>query len=40
VKDLIIVHTPDVTLVAHKKDEQSVKQMIEQLKEQGLQGYL
>lgn len=40
VKDLIIVHTPDVTLVAHQKDEQAVKQMIEKLKQEGLQGYL
>lgn len=40
VKDLIIVHTPDVTLVANQNDEQSVKQLIERLKAEGLQGYL
>lgn len=40
VKDLIIVHTPDATLVANRQDEQSVKQLLEQLRSQGLEEYL
>lgn len=40
VQDLIIVHTPDATLIANRRDEQSVKQLLEQLKEQGLEEYL
>ena len=40
VRDLIIVHTPDVTLVADRKDEQSVKRLIESLAEAGLEDLL
>lgn len=36
VENLIIVHTPDATLVADKRQEQSVKKLIEELKKRGL----
>jgi len=39
-KDCIIVHTPDVTLVARKQDEESVRKLVEILKERGLNKYL
>lgn len=39
-KDCIIVHTADVTLVARKQDEESVRKLVELLKEQGQQKYL
>ncbi|QDU64872.1 Mannose-1-phosphate guanylyltransferase [Planctomycetes bacterium Pan216] len=40
VRDLIIVQTPDGTLVADKAHEQDVKRLLEQLKERGLNQYL
>ncbi len=40
VKDLIIVHTPTATLVADKRDEGSIKQLIEELERRGLQSFL
>ena len=40
VKDLIIVHTPTATLVADKRDESSVKQLIAELERRGLTEYL
>jgi mannose-1-phosphate guanylyltransferase len=40
VRDLIVVHTPDATLVADRKDEQSVKKLLDRLKELGLEQYL
>ena len=40
VKDLIIVHTPTATLVADKRDESSVKQLIAELERRGLSEYL
>ncbi len=39
-KDLIVVHTPDATLVAHKDDEESIRHAVQQLKESGLDEYL
>ncbi len=39
-EDLIIVVTQDATLVARRSDEQSVKKLLDDLKERGLQGYL
>jgi mannose-1-phosphate guanylyltransferase len=39
-KDLIIVHTPDATLVADKKDEESIRKLTQLLKERGWEGYL
>jgi len=40
VKDLVIVHTPTATLVAHKRDENSLKQLVEELERRGLTDYL
>ena len=40
VKDLIIVHTPSATLVADKRDESSVRQLITELERRGLAEYL
>jgi mannose-1-phosphate guanylyltransferase len=40
IDDLIVVHTPDVTFVAHKSDEQTVKQLLAELEAQGLIQYL
>lgn len=40
VEDLIIVHTPDATLVARKGDENAVKRLIELIRERGYERYL
>lgn len=40
VQDLIMVHTPDVTLVAHRDDEQRVKQLLAELERRGRQSVL
>ncbi|MBL4886355.1 MAG: mannose-1-phosphate guanylyltransferase [Planctomycetaceae bacterium] len=40
IKNCIIVHTPQATLVADKSDENSIKELIKLLKKQGLQDYL
>ena len=40
VEDLIIVHTPDATLVARKGDENAVKKLIELIRERGYERYL
>jgi len=40
IRNCIIVHTPDATLVAEKSDENGIKKLIEQMKQQGLQEYL
>ena len=40
VKDLIIVHTPTATLVADKRDEGSIKQLIAELERRNLTKYL
>lgn len=40
VSDLIIVHTPDATLVANKHDEESIRHLTKMLEERGLTGYL
>jgi mannose-1-phosphate guanylyltransferase len=39
-KDCLVVHTPDATLVANKHDEESVRQVVKLLREQGWQQYL
>lgn len=39
-KDILVVHTPDATLVADKKNEESVRKLVELLKERGWEGYL
>lgn len=40
VTDLIIVHTPTATLIADKRDEGSLKQLITELEQRGLHDYL
>ncbi len=40
VKDLVVVVTPDATLVAHKGCEESIRQVIESLKSQGWKDHL
>lgn len=40
VKDLIIVHTPDATLIANRNDEAAVKQIVERLEQLGWEHYL
>jgi mannose-1-phosphate guanylyltransferase len=40
VQDLIVVHTPDATLVANKHDEESIRQLARLLEERGLREYL
>ncbi len=39
VKDLIVVHTPDATLVANKHDEESIRHLAKLLEERGLTRY-
>lgn len=39
-RDLLIVQTPDATLVANKHDEESVRQLVRLLEERGWQEYL
>ena len=40
VDDLLIVHTPDATLVTRRGDEQALRRIIEELKSRGLGNYL
>ncbi len=40
VKDLIVVHTPDATLVANKHDEEAIRTIVKQLEERGWREYL
>ncbi|HVX12518.1 MAG TPA: mannose-1-phosphate guanylyltransferase [Pirellulales bacterium] len=40
VKDCVIVHTPDATLVANKHDEESIRQVVKLLQEKGWTEYL
>lgn len=40
VNDLIIVHTPDATLVANRKDEESMRLLVKQLEQLGWTEYL
>ena len=39
-QDIIIVDTPDVTLISHKDKSQEVKKLIEKLKKEGKTKYL
>jgi mannose-1-phosphate guanylyltransferase len=39
-QDCIVVHTPDATLVADRKDENAIRKLIALLEERGLEGYL
>ena len=40
VRDLIVVHTPDATLVANKHDEESIRALVELIRERGWEEYL
>ena len=40
VTDLIVVHTPDATLVANKNDEESIRRLVEMIRERGWQEHL
>lgn len=40
VNDLVIVHTPEVTLVAHRGDEAAIKRLLAELERRGLSEYL
>jgi len=40
VRDLVVVHTPDATLVANKHDEESIRQVVQQLTERGWEDFL
>ena len=40
VRDLLIVQDGDCTLVAHRDDEGTVKQMVDELRNRGLERYL
>jgi mannose-1-phosphate guanylyltransferase len=39
-KDVIVVHTPDATLVANKHDEESIRKLTKLMEERGLREYL
>ncbi|HQU42447.1 MAG: mannose-1-phosphate guanylyltransferase [Planctomycetia bacterium 21-64-5] len=39
-KDCVVVHTPDATLVANKHDEESIRQVVKLLQEKGWSEYL
>ncbi len=39
-EDCIVVHTPDATLVAHKHDEEAIREIVQQLQEKGWREYL
>ncbi|MEM9658216.1 MAG: sugar phosphate nucleotidyltransferase, partial [Planctomycetota bacterium] len=40
VKDCLIVHTPDATLVANKHDEEAIREIVNQLEARGWKDYL
>lgn len=40
VSDLIVVHTPDATLVANKHDEESIRQLVAEIARRGWEKYL
>jgi mannose-1-phosphate guanylyltransferase len=40
VSDLIVIHTPDATLVANKHDEEAVRKLVKLIEERGWQEYL
>ena len=39
-KDCIVVHTPDATLIAHQRDEEAVRKLVQLLEERGWREYL
>lgn len=40
ISDLIVVHTPDATLVAHKRDESALRQIVQEIEARGWTDYL
>jgi mannose-1-phosphate guanylyltransferase len=40
ISDLIVVHTPDATLVANRRDEESIRRIVKMLEERGWTEYL
>lgn len=40
VKDTIVIHTPDATLVANKHDEEAIREIVKALEQQGWREYL
>jgi mannose-1-phosphate guanylyltransferase len=40
IKDCIVVHTPDATLVANKHDEESIRKLVKMMEERGWNQYL
>ncbi len=40
ISDCVIVHTPDVTLVARKDDEESIRRLVQTLRERGYERFL
>ena len=38
--DIIVVHTPDATLVAHRRDEEAIRRIVKLLEERGWKEYL
>ena len=40
VSDLIVVHTPDATLVASKHDEEAIRQLVKMIADRGWHEYL
>ena len=39
-EDLIVVHTPDATLVANKHDEESIRAIVKELETRGWESFL
>ena len=39
-EDLLVVHTPEATLVARKQDEEAVREIVKQLESRGWSEYL
>lgn len=39
-KDCVVVHTPDATLVAHKHEEEAIREVVKELEQRGWQEYL
>lgn len=40
VKDCVVVHTPDATLVAHKSEEEAIREVVKELETRGWREYL
>jgi len=40
IKDCVVVHTPDATLVAHKAEEEAIREVVKELEQRGWREYL